>query len=60
MSPIPNLRRVFRLPSGRANVDKDAEEEIRFHLGTRIEDLKKEGMAPEEAERTVGRKLAEV
>ncbi|MGD2122298.1 MAG: ABC transporter permease [Gemmatimonadota bacterium] len=49
MSRIPGLRRVFRLTVGRSGVEKDVEEEIRFHLEARKEELVREGMAPREA-----------
>jgi predicted permease len=49
MSRIPGLTRVFRLAVGRSGVEKDVEEEIRFHLEARKEELMREGMAPGEA-----------
>jgi putative ABC transport system permease protein len=50
MSKIPGLKRVFRLTFGRSGVDKDVEEEIRFHLELRKRELMGEGMGPGEAE----------
>ncbi len=49
MSKIQGLRRVFRLAVGKSGVDKDVEEEIRFHLEARTEELIREGMSPQEA-----------
>jgi len=49
MSKIPGLKRVFRLALGRAGVEKDVDEEIRFHLQAKEEELIREGMSPKEA-----------
>ncbi len=49
MSKIQGLRRVFRLAVGKSGVDKDVEEEIRFHLEARTDELVREGMSPQEA-----------
>src|SRR4051812_33054804 len=51
-------RRLFRLPPTRASVERDVDEEIRFHLERRVEDLVRQGHPPnaarEAAEREYG------
>jgi predicted permease len=57
MSPIPNRRRFFRALFGRTGaakdleVEEDLEQEIRFHLETRVADLVRKGLEPEQAKR---------
>ena len=60
MIPKKNRGWVFRRGSGDAGVGDDAEEEIRFHLETRIEDLKREGMTPQEADLTARAEFGDV
>src|SRR5262245_58029876 len=45
------MRRVFRLPSSRTRVEREVDNELAFHLETRIERLIAAGRSPEEARR---------
>jgi putative ABC transport system permease protein len=47
---IPGLRRVLRLPGGR--VERDVEDEIAFHLESRVRDLMAQGQSEAAARRT--------
>jgi putative ABC transport system permease protein len=49
MSRIKGLRRVFRLAFGRAGAYKEIDEELTFHLDSRVEELVQGGLGPEEA-----------
>ena len=49
MSRINDLRRIFRLAFGRAGAYKDIDEELAFHLDSRVEELLRGGSSPEEA-----------
>ncbi len=60
MTRIPGLRRVFRLAVGRRGVKKDIDEEIRFHLDVRTEELIGEGYSPQEAEDVARREFGDV
>jgi predicted permease len=49
---MPNrLRTLFNALFRRRRLDRDMEEELRFHLERRAEDLRRGGLAPAEAER---------
>src|SRR5436309_2660172 len=56
------MRRLFRLPTTRQSVERDVDEEIRFHLERRIEDLVRQGLTPtaarDAAEREYGDRTA--
>lgn len=39
----PNARRVFRLSGGRSSVERDVDDEIRFHIEERVADLVRRG-----------------
>lgn len=43
------MRRVFRIPFSRQAVARDVDDEIRFHLQTRIDALVASGMSPDDA-----------
>jgi predicted permease len=48
--PLPaGLRRLFRLPLSRQRVEQDVDDELRFHLETRADDLMRTGMSREAA-----------
>jgi putative ABC transport system permease protein len=49
MSRIQGLKRVFRLAFGRSGAYKDIDEELQFHLDSRVEELVRGGTVPEEA-----------
>ena len=55
---IPGLRRFFRLPTSARTLAADIDEEIRYHLESRTEELTRRGMQPaaarEQAEREYG------
>src|SRR5262249_1813320 len=46
-----NVRRLFRLPLSAAQLRRDLDDEIRFHLDMRIAELRAKGMSEDEAER---------
>jgi predicted permease len=39
-------RRIFKLPSARDSVEREVDDEIRFHIETRSQELERDGMAP--------------
>ncbi|HEU4586446.1 MAG TPA: permease prefix domain 1-containing protein, partial [Gemmatimonadaceae bacterium] len=39
-------RRIFTLPSARDSVEREVDDEIRFHIETRAQELEREGMTP--------------
>ena len=49
MTPIPGLRRLFRLAAGRSTTTDDVAEEIELHVTLRAEELVAEGLSPEQA-----------
>jgi len=55
-----NVRRVLRLSIGKRGVKQEVDEEIRFHLESRVADLIDEGMMPDEAERMAGAEFGDV
>jgi predicted permease len=54
------MRRIFRLPGTKRRVDEDLEQELRFHLEGRIEDLmEREGLSHAAAEREATRRFGD-
>ena len=49
MDRFPGVRRFFRLPSSRRNVQTEVDGELRFHVETRAEELARRGVSPDEA-----------
>ncbi|HSJ09257.1 MAG TPA: permease prefix domain 1-containing protein, partial [Longimicrobiales bacterium] len=60
MSPIPGLRRYFRLPLTRATVERDVDDEVQFHIAMRIDDLVAAGCTRDEAETIAHREFGDV
>jgi predicted permease len=56
---VPGLRRVLRLP-GAGRVQADVDEELRFHLDMRTEDLVRTGMSPADAREQALREFGDV
>src|ERR687896_165348 len=56
----PGLRRALRLPVRPADAREDVEEEFRFHLAGRIEDLMARGFTREQAEAEAKLRLGNV
>ena len=55
------MRRVFRLPGTKRRVRADLEDELRFHLEGRIDDLmEREGLSRDDAEREAKRRFGDV
>ena len=55
------VRRVFRLPGSRERIDAEIDEELRFHLEGRIEELMdREGLSRVDAEREARRRFGDV
>jgi putative ABC transport system permease protein len=53
------MKRLFRLPSSRARVQRDVDSELRFHLQGRVEELMARGMSREDAEREAQRRFGD-
>src|SRR3954468_20675941 len=62
MPTIRGIRRLFRLPATRRSAERDVDEEIRFHIERRVEDLVARGHSPQTArdvaEREYGDRVA--
>jgi len=54
------MRRVFRLPANRARLAHDVDEELAFHLESRIQRLVADGMPPEAARREAERQFGDL
>jgi predicted permease len=52
-------RRIFRLSSARNSVERDVDDEIRFHIDTRSQELERDGMAPAAAREQAGREFGD-
>ena len=46
---VPGIRRFFRLPSDARTVQAEVDDELRFHLDARTEELQRRGLPPAEA-----------
>jgi predicted permease len=57
MTPLPGVRRLFRLATGRSTGEEDLEEEVRLHLDLLTEELVAEGMEPAAARREAERRF---
>lgn len=60
MSETPRYRRLFRLPERPTNIERDLDEELRFHLDMRVEELRGRGMTPESARAEALRQFGDV
>lgn len=56
----PRIRRLLRLVVGHRSIQRDVDDEMQFHLQTRVEDLVREGKSREEAERQASREYGDV
>jgi predicted permease len=54
------MRRVFRIPFSRARIEREIDEELAFHLETRIERLVAQGWTPDNARREALRQLGDI
>jgi predicted permease len=54
------MRRVFRLPESRARARRALDDELRFHLEGRIEELMTQGLSREEAEADARRRFGDL
>jgi predicted permease len=54
------VRRVFRLPATRARLARDVDEELAFHLETRVQGLIASGMTPDAARREAVRQFGDL
>lgn len=52
-------RRIFRLPSARDSVEREVEDEIRFHIETRSQELERDGMTPAAAQEQARREFGD-
>jgi predicted permease len=60
VSRSDGIRRAFRLPGGRGSVERDVDEEIRFHIDTRVDELVRAGMGSAAAEAQALREFGDV
>jgi predicted permease len=60
MSNSPRPRRVFRIPFSRSALRTGVDDEVRFHIEGRIEDLMSKGLSRADAEREVRRRFGDV
>ena len=60
MSDDRRYRRLFRLPARPTQVDRDFDEELRFHLDMRVDELRASGMTPEAARAEALRQFGDV
>jgi predicted permease len=56
----PGTRRLFRLSEGRWSVERDIDEEIRFHIEERVADLVRRGWAADAARESAMREYGDV
>ena len=54
------LRRLFRLPASLRSVERDVNDELEFHLESRIADLVRSGHAPDDARRIAEQEYGDV
>ena len=57
---LGGARRAFRLPSSHGQLDAQLDDELRFHLEERIEELMAQGMSREDAEAEARRRFGDV
>ena len=60
MSRLEGLRRIFRLPARTASVERDVDEELAFHLETRVDELIAGGMTRGDARAAALREFGDV
>src|SRR5918992_4665915 len=58
--PIPGLRRFFRVELGTVSIERDVDEELRFHFDMTVEELVKRGLTPDQARREAARRFGDV
>ncbi len=58
--PIPGLRRFLRIDRGPTTVDRDLDEELRFHFDMSVEELVQHGMTLDQARREAARRFGDV
>ncbi|MEW5916853.1 MAG: ADOP family duplicated permease [Gemmatimonadota bacterium] len=56
----PGIRRLLRLPAGRRPIDREIDEELRFHFDATIAELRATGLTPDEARREAVRRFGDV
>jgi predicted permease len=52
-------RRIFRLPSASDSVEREVDDEIRFHIDTRSQELERDGMTPAAAQEQARREFGD-
>jgi putative ABC transport system permease protein len=57
---IPGLRRLLRIERGARSVERDLDEELRFHFEMTVEELVRRGMTPDEARREAAHRFGDV
>ena len=60
MSDAPRPRRVFRIPFSRTALRSGVDDELRFHIEGRIEELMSKGLSRADAEREARRRFGDV
>ena len=57
---VAGIRRLFRLPDSKRRVERDVDDEIRFHIESRIAELVVAGTAPDAARDIASREFGDV
>jgi putative ABC transport system permease protein len=60
MERFPGIRRFFRLPSSSRTVEFEVDDELRFHLDTRVEELMRRGTPLDEARVQAAREFGDI
>lgn len=60
MPPIRGIRRMFRMERGAADIQRDIDEELRFHIDRTIDELIAAGRSPDDARREAESRFADL
>jgi putative ABC transport system permease protein len=60
MERFPGIRRLFRLPASKRTVQVEVDDELRFHLDTRAEELTRGGLTPDAARAQAVREFGDI
>ncbi|MEX2180311.1 MAG: ABC transporter permease [Gemmatimonadaceae bacterium] len=60
MSRIPGIRRLFRIERDAADIQRDVDDELRFHIERTVEELVAAGRSPEDARREAETRFADL
>jgi putative ABC transport system permease protein len=57
---VPGIRRFFRIAGTARSVERDVNDELRFHLDMRAEELTRRGMTPDDARAQALREFGDI